>query len=322
MEAQAHGPQSPVTVGPRTFFGVPAVSDLSALEARVAFLGVPFDSGTPQPGNRTGQARGPAAVRLSSWEIFEYGASVESGALGWYDVEADREHLVGVTMADVGDVVIQGSDESANFARMTEAARRIAERGSVLVAVGGDHSISLPLGRGVAACHGLDVVHIDAHADFLDELDGSRFSGASQLRRLAELASVEHVVSLGLRNVDHAEVEGMRTLGARWATTRDLLERGAASVVDELVLGARPLYVSIDLDILDLPLVPGTTLPEPGGLGYRELRSILAAVARRGRVVAFDVAELNPPYDPSATTARLAAWIITHFLCEIVDQPR
>ena len=89
-------------------------------------------------------------------------------------------------------------------------------------------------------------------------------------------------------------------------------------MVPDLVPAECPLYVSIDLDVLDMALVPGTTLPEPGGLSYRELRSTLAEVARRGRVVAFDIAELNPPYDPSAITARLAAWVITHFLCEVV----
>ncbi len=322
MESRGDSSGELVSVAPRTFFGVPMVRDLKTLGAQVAFLGVPFDAGTPQPGNRTGQAAGPAAVRSTSWEMFEYGATAAAGAVGWYDVEVDREHLVGVTMADVGDVAIQGSDEAGNFARMTEAARGIAECGAVLVAVGGDHSISFPLGRGVAACRDVDVVHVDAHADFLDELDGARYSGASQLRRLAELSQVGNVTALGLRNVAPAEVDGMRQLGVRWATTLDLVANGAATVVPDLVPAERPLYVSIDLDVLDMALVPGTTLPEPGGIAYRELRSILAELTRRGRVVAFDIAELNPPYDPSRVTARLAGWIITHFLCEIFDQPR
>ena len=307
---------------PRTFFGVPSVRDLDGLDTQVAFLGVPFDGGTPQPGNRTGQTAGPAAARLASWEQFDYGSTPDVGAQGWYDIETDREHLVGVTMADVGDVAIQGSDDVRNFARITEVVHRIAERGSLLVAVGGDHSISFPLGRGMAATGALDVVHVDAHADFLDELDGARFTGASQLRRLAELPSVRSVTALGIRNVAGAEVEGMRELGVRWATTLDLIDRGAAAVVPDLLTEGGALYVSIDLDVLDLGLVPGTTLPEPGGLSYRQLRSVLAEVASRGRVVGFDIAELNPPYDPSGGTARLASWVIAHFLGEIFDHPR
>ena len=102
----------------------------------------------------------------------------------------------------------------------------------------------------------------------------------------------------------------------------DLIERGPRTVVAGLVPDSDALYVSIDPDVLDLSLVPGTTLPEPGGLSYRQLRSVLAEVARRGRVVAFDIAELNPPYDSSATTARLATWLIAHFLGEILVQDR
>jgi agmatinase len=307
---------------PRTFFGVPSVHDLDALDSQVAFLGVPFDAGTPQPRNRTGQTSGPAAARLASWELFEYGPTPTGGAEGWYDIETGRKHLLGVTMADLGDVTIQGADETRNFARIAETARRVTERGSLLVAVGGDHSITLPLAQGVAANGELDVVHVDAHADFYDELDGARLSGASQLRRLAELSAVRSVTALGLRNVSLDEVSGMRELGVRWATTLDVVERGATAVVAELVAESRALYVSIDLDVLDAGLVPGTTLPEPGGLSYRQLRSILAEVTHRGRVVGFDIAELNPPYDPSGVTARVASSLIAHFLSEIFDSRR
>jgi agmatinase len=305
---------------PRTFFDVPSVRDLDTLDAQVAFLGVPFDAGTPQPSNRTGQTAGPAAARQMSSQQFGYGSTPGAGAEGWYDIETDRDHLVGVTMADLGDVAIQGSDDVRNFARITEVARRVAERRCVLVAVGGDHSISFPLGRGVVATGELDVVHIDAHADFFDDLDGARFTGASQLRRLAELPSVRSVTALGVRNVERPEVEAMRDHGVRWATTLDLIDRGAAAIMADLLADRGPLYVSIDLDVLDLGLVAGTTLPEPGGLSYRQLRSVLAEVARRGRVVAFDIAELNPPYDQSCSTARLATWTITHFLSEIFDR--
>ncbi len=307
-------PQELVWAMPRTFFGAPSVPDLDELDAQVAFLGVPWDAGTPQPGNRTGQAAGPAAARMKSWEQFEYGH-------GWYDVETDRDHLVGVTMADVGDVAIQGSEVERNFDRITEAVRRIAARGALPVAVGGDHSISYPLGRGLEALGGIDIVHVDAHMDFMDELEGARYTGASQLRRLSELDFVRSVTALGVRNVLREEVDGMRECGARWATSLEL-EQGPAEAVRRLVPESDALYLSIDLDVLDLSLVPGTTLPEPGGPSYRQVRETLVEVARRGKVVGFDIAELNPPYDLAASTARVATWLITHFLSEIFEQPR
>jgi agmatinase len=301
----------PTRAAPRTFFGAPAVAGLDGLDAQVAFLGVPFDGGTPQPGNRTGQAAGPAAVRLRSFELFEAGE-------GFYDVETDRTHLHGVTMADVGDVAVQGGEVEPTFERISAAARRIVGRGALLVAVGGDHSISFPLVRGVAPHGELDVVHVDAHADFLDELDGARLTGASQLRRIAELDGVRSVSALGLRNVERSEVEAMREAGARWATSLEL-ERDPAGAVERVVPASDALYLSIDLDVLDGPLVPGATLPEPGGPSCRQLREVLGAVARRGRVVALDVAELNPPHDPGDITARVAAWLVAGVLAAILE---
>ena len=306
---------------PRTFFGVPRVGDLDTLAAQVAFVGVPYDAGTPEPAILTGQRAGPAAARGASQAQFHYPPSVggeDPGAEGWYDVEADRDYLVGVTMADVGDVAIQGSDTDGNYERITATARRIAERGALMVAVGGDHSISYPLGRGMEPFGELEVVHVDAHTDFLDELGGSRLTGASQLRRLAELSFVSGVTALGVRNVEREEVDGLRELGGRWATTRDVIERGGAEVVRETVPEDSQLYVSIDLDVLDSSIAPGHSLVEPGGLDYRALRELLDAVARRGRVVGFDVVELNPALDPSGATARVCNWIITHLLSEVV----
>jgi agmatinase len=296
--------------------------DLDMLDAQVAFLGVPYDAGTPQPGLPTGQRAGPEAARAASQEQFFYPRSAAAGADGWYDVEADRDYLVGVTMADVGDVAIQGSDTEGNYERMTGVVRRIVERRALPVAIGGDHSISYPLGRGMEPLGEFDVVHVDAHTDALDELGGAGLTGASQLRRLAELPFVGNVTAIGVRNVARAEVDGLRELGGRWATSLDVIDRGGAEVVRETVPEAEALYVSIDLDVLDSSVAPGHSLQEPGGLSYRQLRAILVEVARHGRVIGFDVVELNPARDPSGATSRVATWIVTHFLSEIFEQPR
>ena len=106
---------------PRTFFGVPSARNLEMLDAQVAFLGVPYDGGTPQPGIPTGQRAGPAAAREATVDQFYYprlaDAGDDQGAEGWYDVEADRDYLVGVRMADVGDVAIQGSEKVRRWKR-------------------------------------------------------------------------------------------------------------------------------------------------------------------------------------------------------------
>jgi agmatinase len=111
----------------------------------------------------------------------------------------------------------------------------------------------------------------------------------------------------------------MRELGVRWATTRELIEERGADAVADLVPHSQRIYVSIDLDVLDISLTPGHSLPEPGGLSYRQLHAVLDQIARRGRVVGFDMVELNPALDAGEVTARTATWLITHFLSEILD---
>lgn len=311
---------------PRTFFAAPSAPDIDTLDAQVAFLGVPYDAGTIQPMIRTGQSAGPAWARMGSINHLEYrwppGSREPGGAAGWYDVEADRDYLVGVTMADVGDVAIVGAEVERNLDRTTEVTRRLVDRGALVVAVGGDHSISYPVARGMAPIGEIDVVHIDAHPDFADEYFGARFTHGSQLRRISELPFVRSVTGLGFRNATREDIDPMRAAGHGFATTKEMLEHGPAEVVHRLVPESDRLYVSIDIDVLDLAIVPGTTLPEPGGLSYRQLRETLVEIARRGRVVGFDIVELNAPYDHVGAAARVTTWAIVHFLSEIFDRPR
>ena len=278
---------------------------------------------SPASGDPTGQSLGPAAARQASYDQFEYsdlpGSERTDGAIGWYDIEADRDYLVGVTMADAGDVVIQGSDVEGNYARITAAARGIAERGALMVAVGGDHSISYPLGLGMEPLGELDVVHVDAHTDFIDVLDGSRLTGAQPA------AAARRARLRPYRQRARGPQRGPR--GGRWherarRQVGDEPRRNRyrpAKVVRDGPRGRTPLR-------LDRPrrarrirgarsLAPGARRAELPPASSDPRRG-----ARRGRVIGFDVVELNPSRDPSGTTARVATWIVTHFLSEIFDQ--
>jgi agmatinase len=318
MTDSAEQPIGPFT-GPasRTFFGAPAVDDLDQLNARVGFLGVPTDQGVIIPFIRSGAFAGPRLVRETRTRLRE--SRPDGTSAGWFDIETERHYLEGVRLADCGDVLIAGGDVQLSQARTTTAVRKIAERGAIVVAVGGDHSISFPVGRGVAEAHRMvDVVHIDAHPDFADSIYGSKFQHGSQLRRLNELPTTGHLAALGLRSVDRDQYEDMKRLGVSFASTRALLEEGPRAVVDRLVPAADKLYVSIDIDVLDSGLVPATTLPEPGGIDYRQLRELLAAVATKGRVVGFDIVETSAAQADLAT-AMTSAWLIIHFLTAILE---
>jgi agmatinase len=302
----------------RTFFGAPAVDDLDQLRADVAFIGVPTDQGVIIPFIRSGAMAGPRLVRETRTRLRE--TKPDGTSAGWFDIETERHYLEGVRMADCGDAFIAGGDQVLSQARITAAVRKIAER-SLVVAVGGDHSISFPVGRGVSEAQGrIDVVHIDAHPDFADSIYGSKLQHGSQLRRLFELENVNHITALGLRSVDRDQYEDMKRLGVGFASTRALLEEGPASVVNRLVPQSEKVYVSIDIDVLDGSLVPATTLPEPGGISYRQLRDLLVALTGKGRVVGFDIVETSAAQH-DVNTAMTSAWLIIHFLTAILGRP-
>jgi agmatinase len=299
----------------RTFFGAPACDDLSKLDAKVAFVGVPWDQGTIIPMIRSGAYAGPRLVREARTRLRDTRADGTSA--GWFDIESEQMRLAGIRMADCGDVLVAGGDVGLSHERITKVTRQMAERGGLVVAVGGDHSVSFPVGRGVAEARGpMDVVHIDAHPDFADQIFGSKFSHGSQLRRLYELPNIEQITAIGLRSADLDQYEDMKRLGVGFASTRAVLEEGPTAVVDRLVRPDKDLYVSIDIDVLEGALVPATTLPEPGGLGYRQLREMLDAIAARGRVVAFDIVETSAA-QADVATAMTTAWLVVHFLSAI-----
>ena len=304
--------------GPRSFFGAPWCENLDELSADVALLGVPYDFGTIIPTLRTGSSRGPDAVRDAPNYTFTY-FDQETGepATGWFDVEDEREYLKGVTMADCGNVSIMGGAVQRNHERITKAVEKLVAKDALVAAIGGDHSISFPVGRGMERYEEVDVVHFDAHADFSDEVDGSKFSHGSQLRRLSELPFVRNITMIGLRRAFKKVYDEALARDVNIVTSRRLMQEGPVAAIERAVRPAKYLYVSIDTDVLDLSLVPGTCLPEPEGISYQLLRQSLWEVCKKGRIVGFDVVELSSPHDIGGVSAMVTAWILTHFLSAI-----
>ena len=304
---------------PQTFMGAPVQVDLGEIEARVGLIGVPYDYGTSVPAVRTGSSQGPAAVRAA--RTYSYHDS-ETGepAVGWFDIDDETDYLKGVTMADCGDVELLAGEGDANRDRITEVVKRIAANGALVVAVGGDHSISFPVGRGMERYETVDVVHFDAYSDFADvSSGGARYGHGSNLRRLSELPFVRNISILGLRRTTRQEYTEALARDCRIITSRRVMNIGAKAAVDEVVRPARNIYVSIDIGVLDTAVVPGATLPEPEGLTYRLLRDSLAAVCDKGWIVGFDISGLSPPHDFGGGTARLTSWTMTHFISAITS---
>jgi agmatinase len=307
---------------PHTILGADPVDDIDALSADVALYGVPWDAGSLSTMLSPGQRFGPNALRRNNVSLT--GCVADSRII---DLDTGREHLEGWKLADIGDLDLMpslGAEE--NFRRISEVARLVASRDALPVAVGGDHSISFPAGRGaLARFDAVNIVHFDAHADFEDEIGGSKLTHGSNLRRLSELPNVNNITALGLRHVWRETYDPMLEYGVRFASARQMFTERPADIVQRLVPKAENIYVSIDIDVLDGSIVPGTCLPEPGGLTYNILVEALAAVAQKGRIVGIDIVEINPMNDTGSgysMAARVSSWVLFEFLSAIRESRR
>ena len=298
--------------GIATFARAPLASLGDDWTADAAVLGVPFDLAV---GFRPGQRFAPRAVREAS---LRYALPPE----GFYDLRTGRARLAGVTLRDAGDVDLPSLEPEIARERITEAARALRERARLPVFLGGDHSVSYPLLRAFDDVHGLQVVQLDAHLDFTDARNDTRYSNSSPFRRAADaLPDLAGVTTLGLRGLrfDREAVEAARGRGHRLVP---MWELGTPAELDAAVAAlpeGAPVYLSIDVDALDPAVLPGTSSPEPDGLTYAALVALVRGAARRNTVVGADVVEFLPSADPSGNSALLVARLVMDVLAAALD---
>jgi agmatinase len=247
------------------------------------------------------------------------------GQRGYYDIAEDRRYLdherTHRRLVDCGDSDIIYTNVRKTFDNITGDVRRILDAGAFPVVIGGDHAITYPVVR--AYTERLNVVHFDAHMDYRPFVHGVQWANGNPIRNVARLATVGSIVQAGIRSLRtrQADVEDSRARGNDIVTVPEYRRRGAARILQHVPRG-EPVYVSIDIDVLDLPLVPGCASAEVNGLAYEELREALFAVARHAEVVGFDLVEVNPMLDvASENTSLIAAQLIMEFLGRVVEHP-
>jgi len=294
-------------VGISTFGKRPYVADWDAIEAEVAVLGAPFDFGTQF---RAGARFGPRAVREAS-TLFSFGHA------GAYDHEDDAVYLgPEVRIVDIGDADIVHTDTEASHANIEAGVRAILRAGALPVVIGGDHSVNIPCIRAFDGAGPIHILQIDAHLDFVDERHGVRHGHGNPMRRAAERDHVTGITALGIRNVSSTAREGYaaaRAMGGDYLSVRQVRRLGLDGVMARIPAGAR-LYVTIDIDGFCPSIAPGTGTPSHGGFLYYEVLEILQAAARRHEIVGLDLVEVAPDYDPTGSTAILAAQVLLNFL--------
>ncbi|HUD38855.1 MAG TPA: agmatinase [Streptosporangiaceae bacterium] len=288
----------PRFAGPATFARLPRIDEVSRSD--VAVLGVPFDSGvTYRPGARFG----PAHIRESSRLLRPY-----NPALG-------TSPFARLQVADAGDLAVNPFNLDEAITTIERGARALIEQVPHLLTLGGDHTIALPLLRAYAARHGpLAVVHFDAHLDTWDTYFGAAYTHGTPFRRASEegLLDRDGCIHVGIRGplFTDSDLSQDADVGFTLISAPEADSLGVTGMAQRIAerVGDRPVYVSVDIDVLDPAHAPGTGTPEAGGLTSRELLGVLRSFARLNLLGA-DIVEVAPAYDHAQITGIAAAHV-------------
>lgn len=293
---QVDATQVPRFAGLATFGRLPQLADVPS--ADVVVWGIPFDSGVSfRPGARFG----PTHIRESS------------RLLRPYHPVADVEPFAVQQVADAGDLGVNPFNIADAITSIQTAATELSRDGVKLLTLGGDHTIALPLLRAMHAQYGpVAVVHFDAHLDTWDTYFGAEFTHGTPFRRAFEegLLAPDSCVHVGIRGPLYStdDLSDDRKMGFEVISTIDVDDIGVAGIIDRIRdrVGTMPVYVSIDVDVLDPAFAPATGTPEAGGFTSRELIAILRGLAGI-QIVGADLVEVAPAYDHAQITGVAAA---------------
>jgi agmatinase len=293
----------PRFAGAATFAQLPRIDEVEQVD--VAIVGVPFDSGVSY---RPGARFGPAHVRQSS------------RLLRPYNPAQANEPFAAQQVVDAGDIACNPFDIAAAITQIHEAARELAKDGARLLTIGGDHTIALPLLREVNERHGpVSVLHFDAHLDTWDTYFGEPYTHGTPFRRASEegLIDLERSMHVGIRGplYTSSDIPDSERLGFATVSCVDVQTDGFSAAVDRMLerLDGSPVYVSVDIDVLDPAHAPGTGTPEAGGLTSRELLAMLRALTDL-HVVGADIVEVAPAYDYAEITGIAASHVAYELL--------
>jgi agmatinase len=286
----------PRYAGIATFALLPRIDEVE--HADIAVVGIPFDAGTSfRPGARFG----PAHIRENSRQLHPYHQIHQTFPFA-------NQQIV-----DAGDFGVSPYSIDQAVETIHGKAEALVQDGTRILALGGDHTIALPLMRAAAAKHGpLAVLHFDAHLDTWDLLHGVSLWHGSPFRRAAEegILDLEHCQHVGIRGGVYGpeELDDDKRAGFEIIRTEEFQERTDQDIAEQIRnrLGSGPVYISVDIDVLDPAHAPGTGTPEVAGLTTREFFSVLRRL-KGLNIVGADVVEVAPAYDQAGVTGLAAA---------------
>lgn len=264
--------------------------------SQIVIYGMPMDwTASFRPGSRFG----PKRIREASLVLEEYSPYL-------------RRELSEVNYYDAGDIPLPFGNPEKSTAAIGEFVDRIMQRKKMPLGIGGEHLVTWPVVRTIYKYHReLAVIHLDAHADLRTDYEGEKLSHATPLRKIAELLGPENVYQFGIRSGTREEFAYAEREKIHFHPFEVL-----SPLKEELSgLRGRPVYITVDIDVLDPAFAPGTGTPEPGGITSGELLEAIHTIARSGvEVVGADLVEVAPVYDPTEQTPVTAAKVIREML--------
>jgi agmatinase len=302
--------------GIASFCKFPIHTDLDTLTTDVAIFGVPWDEGV---GYRPGARFGPRSLREYSTRFAFHERGVRKG--GYWDIGSRKRYLENIRLVDCGDQDILYLKVEETFSAVTESVGKILSRKAFPVILGGDHSITFPVVGAFRNCKPLHIVHLDAHLDYNDSIEGVLLANGNPIKRVSEFDFIGKIIQIGMRGIRAREDAYQDSLfrGNKIITISDFRRKGVDGVLHQIPDGGN-LYVTIDIDVLDPSIAPGTSSPEFEGMTYKEIKELLTGIASRGKVVGFDLVEVNPFLDAMGLTQSAAVMIILEFLGAIFRQ--
>ncbi len=312
MATSPHREGLPYT-GLPTFLGWPpggpagASAQTAADGRRLVAIGIPYDEATPY---RPGARLGPRAIRDASMRL----RFASRDGLSFFDVQRRRSAGLAEVAWDGGDVDVVPLRQERTFEAITNAIATVRATGCIPVVLGGDNSITLPVLRGLRAPE-LVIVQLDAHLDYGEGYFGGPHGNSTPLRSICREGLASRVLHLGIRGYDNAREDLLATEsdGNLVVTAEEACAGGALAAVEALDTGTT-VYVSLDIDVADPGIAPGTGYLEPGGLDYRQLRELMLAVGSRCNLLGCELVEVSPVYDVGGATALLGVQLLVDLL--------
>ncbi len=278
----------------RTFLDFPFVEDIGSVEADIAILGIPY--GMPYAADQevNDQSLAPDAIRANS----KY-SRCQRECYDW-DLGGSLCNGRDIAIVDCGNVTADPADHHEHYRRAELVARRLFQKGTTLVTLGGDHGVPIPVMRALEVFdQPITLIHVDAHLDWRNESYGVTEGFRSPVRRASEMPWIDQIIQIGIRgngSLSCEEVEEVIEHGPQIITAYEMHDIGMEAVLERIPEGG-PYYLSIDADGLDPAIMPAVMSPTPGGLTWIQVHKLIHGLVKRGRVLGMDLVEIAPSLD-------------------------